>query len=96
MPLAFDPSRADFSGITGATKSRDRLCLGKVFHQGSVRIDEAGTEAAAASSMEAIWTGASMARPHTFHADHPFLLVIRDTATGLIVFLGRVENPSAG
>jgi serpin B len=28
-----------------------------------------------------------------FRADHPFLFLIRDRATGCVLFLGRIENP---
>ena len=47
MTDAFDPTRADFSGIDG---NRD-LFVGGVFHQAFVSVDEEGTEAAAATAI---------------------------------------------
>ncbi|WP_083949236.1 serpin family protein [Sphingobium cloacae] len=38
-------------------------------------------------------TSAPIVPPPTFRADHPFIILIRDHRTGVILFLGRVENP---
>ena len=87
MPTAFDLSLADFSGITGA---RD-LYLSQVMHGAFIDVNEEGTEAAAASG--AVMRLRGVARPEEFTADHPFLYLIRDRATGTILFMGRVVDP---
>lgn len=87
MPNAFNPSLADFSGMTGI---RD-LYIAFVIHQAYVKVDEKGTEAAAATAV-----GMSMsAAPTTnvFMADHPFIFLIQERETGNILFLGRVIDP---
>ena len=87
MPLAFDPERADFTRI--AKDPRDRLFIAEAYHKAFVKVDEKGTEAAAASAGN-MWDSA----PAEFKADHPFLFLIRDEASGLVLFLGRVADPS--
>jgi serine protease inhibitor len=87
MRAAFDPAAADFSGMATA----GGLYLSAVVHQAYVKVDEEGTEAAAA-------TGAAMAmfgipRSQEFNVDHPFLFLIRDNTTGTILFLGRIVDP---
>jgi serpin B len=91
MPLAFDPAKADFSGIDGTKE----LYLGDVIHQAFVAVDEKGTEAAAATAVVAV-AGAAMpvAPPVDFRADHPFVFFIRDTR-GAVLFMGRVADPAA-
>jgi serpin B len=89
MKDAFARSKADFSGMA----SREKLFITAVLHKAFVDVNEAGTEAAAATAI-AIGT-TSAPPPATFHADHPFLFLIRDHRTGSILFVGRVENPSA-
>jgi serpin B len=95
MPLAFDRNRADFTGIADPPKPADRLVLAKVFHKAFVRVDEKGTEAAAATAVMGIRAGAAPgAGPRHVQADRPFLFLIRDNASGLVLFLGRVADPS--
>lgn len=87
MPSAF--GNADFSGIDG----RRDLALSDVIHKAFVDVAEEGTEAAAATGSTAMLV--RLVRPgHTvFRADHPFVFLIRDTRTGLILFSGRLTNP---
>jgi serpin B len=90
MPLAFDRSRADFSGITGTRE----LVISAVVHKAFLEVDEKGTEAAAATAVTMMRASAMIAaKPIVFRADHPFLFLIRDTSTGSILFLGRLVNP---
>ncbi len=86
MRLAFT-GQADFSGLAETS-----LFIDKVIHEARVRVDEEGTEAAAATAV-LMKRGAP---PESFVANHPFLVLIRDTRTGAIVFMGRVSDPSAG
>lgn len=97
MPLAFDRGHADFTGIANPKDPADRLSIARVFHKAFVKVDEKGTEAAAATAvaMQRAGSAAPIERPVEFRADHPFLFLIRDNATGLVLFLGRVADPSA-
>jgi serine protease inhibitor len=91
MTDAFDPARADFSGMDGA---RD-LYISQVLHKAFVSVDEKGTEAAAATAVIMEMASAPMGEPITFTVDRPFIYMIRDQQTGTILFLGRVMDPSA-
>jgi serpin B len=86
MPDAFDPAKADFTGISG-----EQLFLGKVLHRAYVRVDEMGTEATAATMPFIIADDDD--EPDLFRADHPFVFLIRDKRTGSILFMGRVTDP---
>jgi serpin B len=88
MKSAFLSSVADFSGMTG---SRD-LSISAVIHKAYVKVDERGTEAAAATAV--VMTKSAMPMEQaSFRADHPFLFVIRDNISGAILFMGRVMEP---
>jgi serpin B len=90
MKLAFDPDHADFSGMC----SVEPLFVGDVLHKAFVRVDEEGTEAAAATAV--VMRAGSVMRedqPLRIVVDHPFLLMIRHEKTGEILFMGRVRNP---
>jgi serpin B len=89
MPSAFEPGRADFSGLDGTRE----LFLAAVVHKAFVDVNEEGTEAAAATGGAMALT-AMPAEPIVFRADHPFVFLIRHRPTGSILFVGRVTDPS--
>jgi serpin B len=97
MPRAFDRHQADFTGIANPKDPEDRLYISAVFHKGFIKVDEKGTEAAAASAVMMARAGAAAPAtpPKEFKADHPFLYLLRDTRTGLVLFMGRVADPSS-
>jgi serpin B len=87
MGVAFTED-ADFSGISG---KRD-LLIQDVLHKAFVSVDEAGTEAAAATAV--IVGTTSMPELAEVKIDRPFIFFIRDIETGSIIFIGRVLNPT--
>ena len=87
MPVAFS-ANADFSGMTG---SKD-LSIDEVIHKAFVSVDEAGTEAAAATAVIMKLTAAPE-EPIEVTVNRPFIFLIRDIETGAILFIGRVLNP---
>ncbi len=88
MPVAFSGG-ADFSGMTGNLD----LFIANVVHKAFVSVDEAGTEAAAATAVVVKLTAAPET-PVEVTIDHPFIFLIQDIETGTILFVGRVVNPS--
>ena len=87
MPVAFSAG-ADFSGITG----KKDLFISDVIHKAFVSVDEAGTEAAAATAVIMELT-AVPETPVEVTLNRPFIFLIRDIETGAILFVGRVMNP---
>jgi len=90
MPIAFSPYEADFSGMTGNRE----LFISAVLHKAFVAVDEAGTEAAAATAV-IMKRVAAYKPPIEVTIEHPFIFLIRDIETGAILFVGRVMNPGA-
>src|SRR3990170_4637585 len=90
MPSAFDPDRADFSGIT----AEERLYITDVTHEANSDAEERGPEAAAAPAVVR-GTPSAPAEPVSLRVDRPFLFALRDLPTGTVLFLGRVADPSA-
>jgi serpin B len=88
MPDAFSGS-ADFSGMDGGRT----LLISDVIHKAFVAVDEAGTEAAAATAVIMRATAAMPEMPVEVTVDRPFVFLIRDLPTGAILFVGRVVNP---
>jgi serine protease inhibitor len=87
MDVAFGPD-ANFSRMSPV-----HVVIAKVLHKTYLRIDEAGTTAAAATavgiSLTAIRPGPSVP---PFIVDHPFVLAIRDEHTGALLFAGVIDN----
>lgn len=91
MGIAFDPDRANFSGIGQASGN---IFISRVKHKTFAEVNEEGTEAAAATSVEVSVT--SMRQPSkTFRmiVDHPFFCAIRDNRTGTVLFMGSIADP---
>jgi serpin B len=81
---------ADFSGIDGTLE----LFIDEIYHQGWLSVDEAGTEAAAASAVVMSRKGMPIVEVE-LEINRPFLYLIRDIQTGAILFLGHVVNPAS-
>lgn len=91
LEVAYDGSRADFSGLTKRAKD-DGLHITDVLHEAVIKVSEGGTEAAGATAVViGRETAAPVARP--VDLDRPFLFVLRDRATGVVLFLGHVVDP---
>lgn len=90
---AFDPIAADLSGIAPPPPEFDNLVVADVVHAAWVRVDEAGTEASAATTVEVEGTDSEPPWPSYVTADRPFAYVIRDRVTGAWLFAGRMDAP---
>jgi len=89
MPRAFCASGgADFSGMAPIP-----LCIRHVVHAAYVRVDEAGTEAAAATGAVMVTAAIAAPPPIQFDVDRPFVFVLRDTRTSAVLFEGVVRRP---
>jgi len=89
MVDAFVPGVADFSGIS----SEGALFISDVVHEVFVSVNEAGTEAAAATAV--ILGRGAPAVPVELSVDRPFLFWLYDRPTGAVLFMGRVLDPAA-
>ena len=91
MSIIFDEWEANFSKIAHLEPSYN-LYVEFVDHKAFIEVNEEGTEAAAATTVGIGIT--SVPRTITFTVDHPFLFVIRDDRSGIILFAGVVEDPT--
>ncbi|WP_437688852.1 serpin family protein [Sorangium sp. So ce176] len=94
MEVAFGPG-ADFTGILGG----GGIQIQDVLHKAVIDVDEAGTEAAAATAVILAVSGSGGAvdppEPAAIVLDRPFFFFIRDLPTGAMLFAGRVNDPTA-
>ena len=94
LQTAFDIASADFGGIT---PHPDGLFLSEAIHQAWLKVDEHGTEAAAATALVAMAAGImeeEPPRPIPFLVDRPFYFFIQERLTGAVLFMGRVLEPT--
>ena len=82
----FDESLADLSRIS----NEERLVVSKVAHKAVIKVDEEGSEAAAASDAGV----ATLSAPPSFSVDRPFIFFIYDIDNGLPLFVGRIVDPN--
>jgi serpin B len=88
---AFEPG-AEFSAML--QQPGESLAVGMIVQQTRLDVDEQGAVAAAATAVGMY--GLEARDEPRVAANHPFLFLIRDTRTGLVLFIGRVEDPSGG
>ncbi|MFH5832714.1 serpin family protein [Halalkalibaculum sp. DA384] len=88
---AFDPLESDFSGINPES---DDLHISETRHKTFIRVDEEGTEAAAATSVGIGIT--SVPQTTTVRFNRPFFYVIREVESQTILFAGTMSDPTSG
>ncbi|HTI99400.1 MAG TPA: serpin family protein [Dongiaceae bacterium] len=89
METAFKPGKADFSGMFA-----DPHSISAVRQKTFIAVDEKGTEAAAATAIGMVALSAETHPPKPFEmiVDRPFLFVIADAQSGMILFVGVVNT----
>jgi len=90
MEVAFDQSRADFGWLLGDARVAAGPHIGRMKQKGFLRVDEEGTETAAATG-----TARAAAATAVLQADRPFLFAIRERTSGAILFVGTVSDPTS-
>ncbi|HSG47477.1 MAG TPA: serpin family protein, partial [Longimicrobiales bacterium] len=88
MEEAFLPGGADFTNLS---PMGEELFIDQVMQKTFIQVDEAGTKAAAATS---VGVGVTSLPPQIV-ADHPFLFAIRERLSGTVIFTGLVGDPTA-
>ena len=88
MGVAFSDS-ANFDRLFLDTKAP--VPLSDVIHKAVITVNESGTEALSSTVTQA----ASLPADHSVHVDRSFLFFIRENHTGVIVFAGRLNHPTA-
>lgn len=85
MEVAFIEGEADF----GKINPDQQLFISEVKHKSWIRVDEEGTEATAATSVEVGLLG----MPEEIVIDRPFIFVIHDHHSDALIFMGKVVDP---
>ncbi|KAL9165036.1 hypothetical protein ABFS82_06G144400 [Erythranthe guttata] len=80
-----------YSTITTPT---EKLFVSEIFHKAFVEVNEEGTEAAAVSVGVFQLQRLRIETKYDFVADHPFMFVIREDMSGMVLFIGQLLEPS--
>lgn len=84
MPGAFESDRADFSSMSDVP-----LCLSFVKQEARIKIDEEGTDSI---TLNVCSFDPYENEPVVFHADRPFLYLITESSTGVVLFAGKYSG----
>ena len=72
----------------------DWLKISKVIHDAVIEVDEKGSEAAAATIVEAVELTAMPPGPRVISLDRPFIFFIQEKHSGALLFMGKLGDPS--
>lgn len=86
---AFD-NRAEFPHII---TDDETIAISNVLQKSKIIVDEEGTEAASATSIEMDVASAPAGEPFEMNIDRPFLFTITENTSGIVLFMGTVHNP---
>ncbi len=89
MTDMFSETKADFSKMSS---DKQGLYVSQVVQKAFIEVNEEGTEAAAATGV-IMMTRMAVINPR-FVLNRPFLFAIRDDKTGVVLFQGRVMDPT--
>lgn len=91
----FNVTDTDLSGFVGSSTSSNDLSVQAIPHRSAVRVDEDGTWARKVDPAppDAVGSPLESPLPIDFDGTRPFLFVVRDRHSGLILNVGRVVNP---
>ena len=89
VKTAFVQGRSNFGGISKVPNHE--TFLGMVRQKAVIEVDEIGTEAAA-FSVVSVMDGSCL--PQFFVCNRPFIFLVREKASGLVLFIGRMMNPA--
>lgn len=92
MNEAFDSHKANFKNLATSV-GENPMYIGKIKHKACVSVDEQGTEAAAVTAETMTGSIRPSVNPVNFKINRPFFFAIRDNKTGVVLFMGKVENP---
>lgn len=95
LGIIFDQNQADFSKM--GTMNGYPLFVSKVIQKSAVRVDERGTEAAAATEVEMEMAALPMENqkgPVKLVLDSPYAYFIMDSESGIPLFMGVMDDPS--
>uniref|UniRef100_A0A162B0C0 Serpin domain-containing protein n=3 Tax=Daucus carota subsp. sativus TaxID=79200 RepID=A0A162B0C0_DAUCS len=90
----FIRGRRDFDRMVNSVYD-ELLYVSGVFQESYIEVNESGTEACAYSRIPMCGGGPLPVTKIDFIADHPFLFLIRENKTGVVLFIGQVLNPEA-
>ena len=90
MKEAFDPSKADFTGLN----SLGNTSIDTVLHKTFIQVDNRGTRAAAVTAIIAAGAALEQEKPKEVYLDRPFIYMILDNRTQLPIFIGYVLHPT--
>jgi len=84
---AFDENAANFSKMSATS-----LFIGLLQQFTYVKVDEEGTEAAAVTITGMFNTSGPSIQVKPFHVNRPFVFLIKEKSTGVILFMGKVTK----